>query len=93
MPNNRFNDAKVDPRGRFYGGTMRIELDVNIFDYRLGSFYNYTKSEGFNVLKEKIGCSNGLCWNEKDKKFYYIDSCDLDVKEFDWDPETGKICN
>lgn len=43
-------------------------------------------------LKREIGVSNGLTWNEKTNKFYYIDSCDLDVKEFDYDPKTGSIC-
>lgn len=71
---------------------MRIELDTDIFDHRLGSLYSFTKNGGFTVLKPKIGCSNGLTWNEKTKKFYYIDSVDLDVKEFDWDPKTGQLC-
>lgn len=34
----------------------------------------------------------GLTWNEKTNKFYYIDSVDLDVKEFDYDPKTKNIC-
>lgn len=43
-------------------------------------------------MKSEIGVSNGLTWNEKTNKFYYIDSCDLDVKEFDYDPKSGNIC-
>lgn len=92
LPKNRFNDAKVDPQGRFFGGTMRIELDTDIFDHRLGTLYCYTKKEGFTVIKKLIGCSNGLTWNEKTNKFYYIDSVVLDVKEYDWDPKTGNLC-
>lgn len=44
------------------------------------------------TLKSEIGVSNGLTWNEKTNKFYYIDSVDLDVKEFDYDPKSGNIC-
>ena len=89
--NNRFNDAKADPKGRFYGGTMRLEEMGDIFDARLGSFYMYTKDTGFTNLISNIGVSNGLAWNENKKKFYYIDSIDHDVKVYDWDAETGNI--
>lgn len=89
---NRFNDAKSDPTGRFYGGTMRLEECGDIFDARLGSLYRYTKAQGFEKIRGEIGVSNGLAWNEKKGKFYYIDSCDLDVKEFDYDAVSGNIC-
>lgn len=92
LPDNRFNDAKTDPKNRFFGGTMRLEEMGDIFEKRLGSFYRYSKSSGFVVLKNKIGVSNGLAWNENTNKFYYIDSVDLDVKEYDYNPETGDIC-
>jgi gluconolactonase len=92
MANNRWNDAKVDPFGRFYGGTMRLEACGDIFDAALGTFYRYSNNTGFMPLKSKIGVSNGLAWNATTNKFYYIDSCTLDVKEFDYDPKTGGIC-
>ncbi|XP_063704399.1 regucalcin-like isoform X2 [Culicoides brevitarsis] len=91
--NTRFNDAKVDPRGRLFAGTMRLEECGDIFAARWGTFYRYTKTDGFKGLKTHIGVSNGLTWNEKTNKFYYIDSCDLDVKEFDYEPRTGEISN
>lgn len=89
---NRFNDAKSDPTGRFYGGTMRLEECGNIFEKRLGSLYKHSKENGFEKIRENIGVSNGLAWNEKNNKMYYIDSCDMDVKEFDYDSKTGDIC-
>jgi sugar lactone lactonase YvrE len=57
----------------------------------LGTFYRFTKDEQFVPLKSSVGISNGLAWNEKTNKFYYIDSVDLDVKEFDYDPVTGNL--
>lgn len=92
LPDNRFNDAKCDPRNRFFGGTMRLEAKGDIFEKRLGTFYRYTKSTGFVEIKQKVGISNGLTWNENTNKFYYIDSVDLDVKEYDYNPDTGDIC-
>lgn len=89
---NRFNDAKADPKGRFFGGTMRLEECGDLFDSTSGNLYRFAKGEEVQVLKKNISVSNGLAWNEQLKKFYFIDSCQLDVKEFDYDPETGKLC-
>lgn len=92
LPDNRFNDAKVDSKGRFYGGTMRLEEKGDIFEARLGTFYRFdSKQKKFIALKKNIGVSNGLCWNEAGNLLYYIDSCDLDVKEYQVD-RSGDIC-
>lgn len=88
---NRFNDAKADPSGRLYAGTMRIE-NCDLFKLSHGAFYKFAANEALVKLRDPVRISNGLAWNEKTNKFYYIDSCDLDVKEFDYDPATGNIC-
>jgi len=90
---NRFNDAKADPTGRFYGGTMRLEECGDLFESPYGSFYKYAKNEQVVKLREKVYVSNGLAWNTTTNKFYYIDTCQLDVKEFDYDPKTGDLTN
>lgn len=90
--NNRWNDAKADPAGRLVGGTMRLEAMGDIFEAADGSLYSFAKDHALAMLKTKIGVSNGLTWNEKTGKFYYVDTCAVDIKEFDYDFKTGKIC-
>ncbi|XP_031628235.1 regucalcin-like [Contarinia nasturtii] len=93
QPDNRFNDAKADPVGRFYGGTMRIESKGDISEVASGKFYKYIKGDGVYELIPNIFISNGMAWNEIENKFYYIDSCRFDIREYDWDPSTGDISN
>lgn len=90
----RFNDGKVDPHGRIYAGTMMSEEHGDIFAARKGTFYRFVAKTGKCVpLKSKICISNGLAWDESKKRFYYIDSGDLEVKEYDYNPDTGDITN
>lgn len=81
----RFNDGKVDPKGRLYAGTMQLETLGDILQQKEGKLYRFDGKAGgeFQVLKGGISISNGLTWNEKINKFYYIDSAALDIKEFD----------
>lgn len=90
--NNRWNDAKADPAGRLFGGTMRLEACGDIFEAADGSFYSYAKDEPLAKLKTNVGVSNGLTFNVKTGKFYFVDTCTSDIKEFDYDIKTGKIC-
>lgn len=39
-----------------------------------------------------IGISNGLAWDTKTNKMYYIDTLFPGIYEFDYDHGTGHIC-
>ncbi|MBI1246597.1 SMP-30/gluconolactonase/LRE family protein [bacterium] len=85
---NRFNDAKCDPRGRLFAGTIsdtRTPGDANC--YRFDSLFEY------ETVVPGVVNSNGLCWSPDHKVFYYIDTATRKVDAFDYDIETGAITN
>jgi sugar lactone lactonase YvrE len=85
--NNRFNDGKCDPRGRFLAGTMDMgETDPN------GSLYSFN-GQSVTKLFGNVTISNGLTWSPDYKTLYYIDTPTHEVKAFDYDMETGTIDN
>jgi len=85
--NNRFNDGKCDPRGRFLAGTM----DMNE-KYPTGSLYSFNGTSITRLLGN-ITISNGMTWSADYKTFYYIDTPTREVTAFDYDLETGAIAN
>lgn len=86
---NRWNAAKADPTGRFYGGTMHADKGIEI---ATGALYKYTKTDGPVEVVKDVKISNGLAWNQQTNKVYYVDSGKFNVKEYDWDPSTGVLC-
>ena len=85
--NNRFNDGKCDPRGRFLAGTMDMnESDPN------GSLYSFDGKSVTKILGD-VTISNGMAWSPDHKTFYYIDTPTRIVRAFDYDLETGAIAN
>lgn len=85
--NNRFNDGKCDPRGRFLAGTMDMgETDP------FGSLYSFN-GQSITKLLSRVTISNGMAWSPDHKTFYYIDTPTREVKAFDYDLDTGGIAN
>jgi len=85
--NNRFNDGKCDPRGRFLAGTMDLkESDPT------GSLYSFDGKSVIKLLSD-VTISNGMAWSVDHKTLYYIDTPTREVRAFDYDLDTGTIAN
>lgn len=82
----RFNDAKVDPAGRFWAGTLA--LDFHPGDSRL---YRICADRSTRVMREGVSISNGLAWSPDGRTLYYIDSPTRSVQAFAYDLERGTI--
>lgn len=84
-PGNRFNDAKCDPAGRLWAGTMAIsEIPAQGALYRIDS-------DDVKSMVEDVSISNGLAWSPDGATLYYIDSPTRRVDAFDF--RDGEISN
>ncbi|XP_053604628.1 regucalcin-like isoform X2 [Plodia interpunctella] len=91
---NRLNDGKADPRGRLYAGTMGHEEPPGVFVQEAGSLFVLERASArARTLAARVGISNGLAWDERNRAMYYVDSMDKHIRKYDWDPDTGNISN
>ncbi len=86
IPDNRFNDGKCDPKGRFWAGTMTTKQMAPV-----GSLYCLDTDLSYKRMVSGVGCSNGLAWSPDQKTMYFIDSITKQVAAFDYDLSTGSI--
>nr|CAI5866616.1 unnamed protein product [Callosobruchus analis] len=89
---NRFNDGKCDPTGRLWVGTMGGEPVNGQVKREKGGLYSFQNNKVKKHIS-KVGISNGLAWNTELKKFYYVDSHNRSVVEYDFDEKAGEISN
>ena len=85
-PDNRFNDGKCSPDGRFFAGTISLAKktgDARL--YRLDP--DLTLHEAFGPVTN----SNGIVWSADGETVYYIDTPRKDVLAFDY--EGGHLRN
>jgi sugar lactone lactonase YvrE len=84
----RFNDGKVDARGRFVAGTLDAQLGKPI-----GSLYSLDANLKCTKLDRAICCSNGPCWSPDNRTFYFSDSVIRTIFAYDYDLATGGVSN
>ena len=93
LPNNRFNDGKCDPAGRFWAGTMSLTEEKEA-----GSLYCIEKNKQTGLIESKkmiadLTISNGMAWSRDGKTFYFIDTPTYEIVSYDYDLNTGSIEN
>jgi sugar lactone lactonase YvrE len=86
-PLNRFNDAKVDRRGRLWAGTMN---DVD-WDAPSGSLYRIDPRLELSRRVGEVVCANGLGWSPDDTTFYFGESFRYAVFAYAFDPDAGVV--
>jgi sugar lactone lactonase YvrE len=87
LSDNRFNDGKCDPAGRFWVGTICLKKRPEAALYCLHTDLR---------LEQKI-CpvtnSNGIVWSADASTMYYIDTPSKKVRAYDYDLSTAVISN
>lgn len=84
----RYNDGKLDPRGRFLVGTMdykeEIEGEANLFVIEDGQY---------KELLSDLTLSNGMGWTKNGETFFHVDTPTDIVMKYDYDLEKSELSN
>lgn len=86
IPDNRFNDGKCDPSGRFWAGTMSLSGKKEA-----GALYRLDPDSTIHKMIDHVSISNGIVWSPDKTKMYYIDTPTRKVMAYDYDDATGDI--
>ncbi|XP_075214882.1 regucalcin-like [Lycorma delicatula] len=92
-PGNRLNDAKADPSGLLWAGTMGSEIPPGSGQVRPNQSALYSWStEGCEMQQrlDFVTISNGMAWSRNGSLLFYIDSTTRRIDTFDYN---GTISN
>ena len=85
-PDNRFNDGTCDPSGRFWAGTISTVKktgDANL--------YMLDVNGDLSLKVPGVTNSNGICWNAKADRMYYIDTPTKEIWAFPFNNQLSEL--
>lgn len=82
----RFNDGKVDRKGRFWAGTL-----ARNFTDPVGSLWRLGPDRRPVRMDQGFVASNGIAWSPANDRMYFCDSRPGTVYVYDFDLEAGTV--
>lgn len=96
-PRVRLNDARVDPRGSLWIGSMRNNVNADGSPGKAGGhdgvLSRLDPDGSVSQWACGIGISNTLAWSPDRRRFYFGDTIENVVWAYDYDSRTGAISN
>ena len=89
IPDNRFNDGKVDRRGRFWAGTRNYRNN----ELATGSLYRLDADLSVHRMEGGLRCPNGMAWSPDDRLMYLCDTWTRKIFVYDFDADDGALSN
>lgn len=86
QPDSRFNDGKVDRKGRFWAGTMTHAGAVS-------ALYRLDTDLSIHTMETGLTISNGMDWRPDNQVMYLVDSLRYVIYAYDFDLESGEVSN
>ena len=94
-PSVRLNEARPDPRGSLWAGSMRNNVLPDGSSREVGGqdgiLVRIDPNGRATCFREKIGISNTLAWSPDQRHFYFGDTLANVIWVYDYDASTGAI--
>ena len=87
---NRLNDGRCDPAGRFWVGSMFDPAEAGRFT---GALYRVSPDGTAVTVRTDVGVANGLAFSPDGGTMYFADTTRQVVWAFDYDASTGEAGN
>jgi sugar lactone lactonase YvrE len=87
-PDLRFNDGRCDRRGRFWVGTVHERRHAGT-----AALFRFDPDGRCSQMVSGVTVSNGIAWSPDNLVMYFADSWTRTIFQFDFDLDSGTLCN